>query len=388
MSMLAAPPTRAEVEQLASIQGQPTVSLYLPTHQAGPDTRENPIRYKNLLNEAEAQLGRAGWEQTDVDALLTSARELNDYRFWQNQRQGLAVFVSGGERFVYRLPYAPPELSVVATRVHLKPLLPLLTGDGHFFIISMSLNQARLFEATRHSVSEVPLEDMPTSLGEALKYDDFEPHAEHFTVSAPNRGDAALVQGQGGGEDARKTNILRYFQAFDNGLRELLEPQGDRIPVVFAGDKGIFPIYREANHYKGLLETGVEGNPEGLSPEELHARAWEVVEPHFEAAREAQREAFAQAAGADTGRAGSELEEVLLAALDGRVQTLFIPLSEQVWGEFDSEARTLTLKEEGPESYDLYDAAAATTLQYGGTVYAAEPEDVPGEGAVAAIYRF
>ena len=388
MSILSTLPTRADIEQLAALQGQPTVSLYLPTHQAGPDTRENPIRYKNLLSEAEAQLGRAGWDQTDLGALLASAHELDDYRFWQNQRQGLAVFVGGGERFVYRLPYAPPELSVVATRAHLKPLLPLLTGDGHFFIVSMSLNQAKLFEATRHSVSEVALEDMPTSLGEALKYDDFEPHAEHFTVSAPNRGDAALVQGQGGGEDVRKTNILRYFQAFDNGLRELLEPQGDRIPVVFAGDKGIFPIYREANHYKGLLETGVEGNPEGLSPEALHARAWEVVRPHFEAAREAKQAAFAQAEGAGTGRAGSDLEEVLLAALDGRVETLFIPLSEQLWGELDRDARTVTLKDEGPESYDLYDVAAATTLQYGGTVYAAEPEAVPGEGAVAAIYRF
>lgn len=380
---LPALPTQADVEQLAAIQGQPSMSLYLPTHQAGPDTRENPIRYKNLLSEAEAQFGRAGWE--GASDVLEAARELGDFRFWQNQRQGLAVFVSGGERFVYGLPYAPPELCVVATRVHLKPLLPLLTGDGHFFIISMSLNRARLFEATRHSVGEVELEDMPTSLGEALKYDDFEPHAEHFTVSAPNRGDAALVQGQGGGEDARKTNILRYFQAFDNGLRELLEPRGDRIPVIFVGDKGIFPIYREANHYKGLVDTCAPGNPEGLSPEELRVRAWEVVQPHFEAAREAQRAAFAQAAG--TGRGGSDLEEVLLAALDGRVHTLFIPLGEQVWGEIDHDARTLTLKDEGPESYDLYDMAAATTLQYGGTVFTTE-SDVPGEGAVAAIYRF
>jgi hypothetical protein len=112
------------------------------------------------------------------------------------------------------------------------------------------------------------------------------------------------------------------------------------------------------------------------------------VQPHFEVAREAKRAAFAQAVGAGTGRAGSDLEEVLLAALDGRVETLFIPLSEQVWGELDREARTITLKDEGPESYDLYDVAATTTLQYGGTVYAAEPEDVPGEGEVAAIYRF
>lgn len=99
---LPALPTQADVEQLAAIQGQPSMSLYLPTHQAGPDTRENPIRYKNLLSEAEAQFGRAGWE--GASDVLEAARELGDFRFWQNQRQGLAVFVSGGERFVYGLP--------------------------------------------------------------------------------------------------------------------------------------------------------------------------------------------------------------------------------------------------------------------------------------------
>lgn len=290
-------PDRHAIEQLVAPNDRPVVSLYLPTHQAGPETRENPIRYKNRLTEAEAQLESAGWRRDDLGALLAPARELDDYRFWQHQRQGLAVFLVGGERLVYRLPYAPPELTVVAPRAHLKPLLPLLTGDGRFFILAMSLNQARLFEATRHSVSEVVLEDRLISLAEALKYDDFEPHAEHYTVSAPNRGDAALFQGQGAGEDERKTNILRYFQAFDNGLRELLEPQGDRIPVVFAGDKGIFPIYRETNHYKGLLDDFVEGNPDDIAPEALHERAWEVVEPHFRRALGADQDALMQAVG-------------------------------------------------------------------------------------------
>lgn len=379
-------PDRNAIERLAAPSEQPAVSLYLPTHQAGPDTRENPIRYKNRLSDAEAQLAAAGWRQDDIDALLTPARELDDYRFWQHQRQGLAVFVVGGERLVYRLPYAPPELTVVAPRAHLKPLLPLLTGDGRFFIIAMSLNRARLFEATRHNVSEMVLGDMPTSLAEALKYDDFEPHAEHCTVSAPNRGDAALFQGQGAGEDERKTNILRYFQAFDNGLRELLEPQGDRIPVVFVGDKGIFPIYREANHYKGLLDEGVAGNPEELSPEALRERAWEVVEPHFARALAADRAAFAQAAG--TGQTGADLDEVVLAALDARIDTLFIPLGERVWGRLEPNTRTVTREDEGPESYDLYDAATAYTLQYGGTVYAVAPEEIPGDGPLAARYRF
>jgi hypothetical protein len=379
-------PTKEDLTALSEQGDGYAVSIYMPTHQAGKDTRENPIRFKNRLQEAEEQLKRHGLKGDDIDALLAPARQLDDYRFWQNQREGLAVFVQRGAERHFLLPYAPDELTVVSRRTHLKPLLPLLTGDGRFFILAMSLGSARLLEATRYSVTEVTLENTPTSLEEALKYDDPEPFYEHYTVSAANRGGEALVQGQGAGEDERKTNILRFFRAFDNGLRALLAPQGDRIPVVFAGDKGLFPIYQEANHYKGLLDRAVEGNPEGLRDEELHARAWEVAKPHFQAQRECDAAAFGEALG--TGRAGQTLEEVLWAALDARVATLFVPLGEHVWGAFDAEARRLERTEEGPESYDLYDAAASYTLLYGGTVYAVAPEEVPGDGPLAAVYRF
>ncbi|ADI13511.1 hypothetical protein [Truepera radiovictrix] len=379
-------PTKEDLTALSEQGEGYAVSIYMPTHKAGKDTRENPIRFKNRLQEAEEQLRRHGLKGDDIDALLAPARKLDDYRFWQNQREGLAVFVQGGSERHFLLPYAPDELTVVARRTHLKPLLPLLTGDGRFFILAMSLGGARLLEATRYSVTEVPVEGVPTSLEEALQYDDPEPFHEHYTVTAANRGGEALVQGQGAGEDERKTNILRFFRAFDNGLRALLAPQGDRIPVVFAGDKGLFPIYQEANHYNGLLDRAVEGNPEGLREEELHARAWEVVEPHFRAQRERDAAAFGEALG--TGRAGTALEEVLWAALDARIATLFVPLGERAWGTFDAEARRLERTDEGPESYDLYDAAATYTLLYGGTVYAVAPDEVPGDGPLAAVYRF
>lgn len=381
-------PNKEVLRTLATETHGETVSIYMPTHQAGKDTRENPIRFKNLLREAERQLSEIGLREREFGPLLTPARALmDDNVFWQNQRQGLALFLYGGHMQHYLLPYAPDELTAVSQHAHLKPLLPLLTNDGRFFILVMSLNSARLLEATRYSVSEVPLGDMPTSLAEALKYDDFEPHTEHVTVTAPNRGGDTLVQGQGGFEDERKTNILRYFQAFDNGLREMLAPQGDKIPVVFAGDKGIFPIYQEANHYAGLLDQNIDGNPEHVSDEELHAGAWQLVEPHFRALRAQEAELFAQASG--TGLASSALEDVVLAAIEGRVATLFLPLGKRQWGTFDSETRTVTLHEDSSaESYDLLDYAGVHTLLNGGAVYATQAGELPGDGMVAALYRF
>lgn len=253
----------------------------------------------------------------------------------------------------------------------------------------MNLNRVRLLEATRYSVSEVPLQGVPTSLAEALRFDDDpEPTLRAYAAAGP-RGGGDRLQAQGAEEPDRKENIWRFFKAFDNGLRKMLEPQGDRIPIVFAGNVTNFPIYQEANHYKGLMERFVEGNPEEMVDETLHERAWEIVAPHFEARRDKDAEAFLVKAGSDPAHTSADLRDVLPAAHDSRVQTLFIPLNEHRWGRYDPEARTSELHdEERAGDHDLYDLAAVHTLLGGGTVYAVEPSEIPGTGEVAAVYRF
>jgi hypothetical protein len=61
----------------------------------------------------------------------------------------------------------------------------------------------------------------------------------------------------------------------------------------------------------------------------------------------------------------------------------------QKWGTFDPDSNELSVSpEKKPHFVDLLDLAAVHTLLNGGTVYAVEPEKVPGSGAVAAIYRY
>ncbi len=382
-------PTKEDLKTLSEADRGVCVTLYLPTHEAGAATRENAIRFKNRVQEAAARLGERGYDDRDVDQLLGPAQQLiEDNNFWQHQRKGLVLFLAAGERFQYKLPVAPEELTVVSDRFHLKPLLPLLIGDGRFYILAVTLNKVRLLEATRYNVSEIPLGDTPTSMAEALRFDDeAEPTLRAYATAGSGSG--TPLQAQGAEEVDRKEDILRFFTVLDNGLRKLLEPRGDRIPVVFVGNVTNFPIYQEANHYNGLMEGFVEDNPEVLSDEALHKRAWEIVAPHFGERREKDAEAFRATQGTDPERAASDLEGVLPASYDSRVQTLFVPLHQHRWGRYDPEARTVEFHDglDG-ESHDLYDLAAVHTLLNGGTVYAVEPAEVPGEGEVAAVYRF
>ena len=90
--------------------------------------------------------------------------------------------------------------------------------------------------------------------------------------------------------------------------------------------------------------------------------------------------------GAD---APSDITEALQAALDGRVETLFVPTGRQQWGTAGTQPDDVTVHPgHEPGDEDLLDRAAAATLLTSGTVYVVAPGDPPGPGPVAALLRY
>lgn len=382
--------SREEIQTLTQTSGGPCVSIFMPTLRAG-DTQQNPIRFKNLLRSAEERL--AGWDlrNGDAEAFLDPARRLMDDRnFWEHQDEGLALFRSPEIFKTYRLPLDLRELSVVEDRFHLKPLFPLLSGDGQFYILALSLKSIRLILASRYSAREVDLGDIPNSFQEAMgrltrRYSQFQAGTSSKTVAR-----SPIFHGHGTGEDDLKAEILKYFQIVDDGFAHLEIDIDREAPFVLAGVEYLLPRYREASKLHHILDEGLTGNADGLSAEELRDKAWEIVEPFFLEDRKKAVERFGDLQG--SGRTGTELAEILPAAHDGRVDTLFTARGVRVWGSYDPEARVARFQEDQEQqangSEDLLDRAAVETFLRGGTVFAVEQQEVPEGRAVAAIYRW
>ncbi|UCF19000.1 MAG: hypothetical protein JSU87_13860 [Gemmatimonadota bacterium] len=378
---------RADIRALMGERGNLCVSLYMPTHRAGAETQQDPIRLKNLLRQAEERLTEGGLRRAEAEKILAAAhRTLGDAVFWQHQNDGLAVFASPVTFRRYRVPFKFTELVVVTDRFHIKPLLPLLSGDGRFWILALSQKLVRLLQGTRFSVSELNPESMPTSLAEALGSEERERQLQ-FHVAA---GGAPIFHGHGGGgtdEAVHKKDLLRYFKQIDKGLHDLLCVE--RVPLVLAGVDYLLPIYREASTCGELVEEGIAGNPDGLSAADLHAAAWEILEPHF--SREQERAAAQYRELAGTERAASDLQRIVPAAHAGRVDSLFVAVGVQQWGSFRPEAGDVSLHDERqPGDQDLLDLAAVETLAHSGNVYAVNRERVPSANgsAIAAVFRY
>ena len=381
------PIRREDIQELLQVPGRPCLSLYMPAVRAGAQTQQNPIRFKNLLRSLEERLEGMGLPSGTAGELLEPLRGLlDDPAFWQTQSDGLAVFRSPELFRTYRLPLELDELAVVETRFHLKPLFSLLSGDGRFYILALSLKNLRLIAATRHSAEELELPGVPRSLAEALggvsRFDRFHPRP-----SAKIVGRSPILPTHGPSEDDLKTEIREFFRSADKALARHLDRD---VPVVLAGVEYLLPLYKDATELPRVLDDGLPGNADGLSPEELRNAAWEIVEPVFHAERRKAAGRYFDLVG--TGRASSRYEEILPAAHDGRVDTLFVARGVRLWGTYDEKARAVRLQEDQTAqrngSEDLLDRAAVQTFLDRGIVYAVPQAEVPDGQAMAAVFRY
>jgi hypothetical protein len=381
---------KKDIEQLMNPQDGLCCSIYMPTHRTGSGIMQNPILFKNLLNDAEKKFIAAGVKKQVTDAILPQGKSLiEDLKFWQNQSNGLAVFISAKDFLFYRVPQDFKQLVIVTSRFHIKPMIPVLSNNQSFNILGISQDQIRLFQCTISSITEIDLEGIPTNMKDALGYEDFERYLQFHTQTGGRNSAKRSAAFHGHGEDSReaKEDILRYFRIVDDGLKKYLD--NDKTPLILAGVDYLIPIYRDASDRNNIMETGIKGNPDEAKQDDLHDNALKIIKPILEQKLESEIERFRELMGKGSPEASDDMKKIIFAAAHGRVDTLFVPVGKQLWGIVDMENNKVhTHKESNPGDEDLLDYAAGKTLVNSGSVFAVPPEKMPDELSLAAIFRY
>lgn len=365
------------------------ISLYMPTHAIpGRETRQDSIRLKTLLNDVRDQLLERGLGHGDVETLLRPATDLlDDETFWKNQNHGLVLFLRGGELEIHHVPAEMPARTFIGDRFYIRPLMPFINADGRFYILALSQQRIRFFEATRYHIEPITLPDMPTSLDEALQFDEDEPQLQHHSGRKASVEQSEIYHTQDP-QDQHKTNILRLMQMVDNHVTPYLRTNSEKAPLMLAGVEFIRALYHQANHYQYLVEEkAIAGNPDNVKDQELHAQALGFVEDYFESEQKAEYRAFCNQIA--TEATSSDLRTLVPAAHHGQIDTLFIKQNGQHWGRYDEPSDTFELHDDYTlGSVELLDLAAAQTLKHGGAVFVLAEDEMPVDAPAAATLRF
>jgi hypothetical protein len=376
--------TRENIVDLANEEHDACISIYLPTHKKGEQVQQDPIRFKNLLNQAKDQLNDHNVGDQEIEALMDEAKELLDKPlFWQHNDKGLAVFISEDKFEYYRIPHSFKERVMVDDHFLITPLVPMISLEGTFCILKLSQKDTQLFKCTRASVEEIELEKAPVSLEEFLKYDVNEDHLQHHSGQGANA--QAIFHGQGGARETNTEEIINYLKAIENEVTSVMRKRND--PLVLAGVNEAVAEYRKVNHYSRLMDQAVTGNPDPKNSEEIKDEGWKIIESYFLQDMYNDIKRFGDLSGSEMQ--SENLTKIVEAAYYGKIESLFVPVGEHSWGRFDMERDVVHhSKEPKNGEHDLINMAAIKTLTQSGNVYALDKEDMPNKASIAAIFRY
>jgi len=361
--------TREDLLKLARVSNTATASVYLPTHTAGGEIRQDPIRLKNLLDQAEAKLVDAGYRYPECEAMLSPARELvSDGDFWRHQNRGLAVFAAPSFFRYERLSAEPDELVVVAPHFHLRPLFSKLSSGEEFYVLAVSASRARLLRATPQGAREleVAMPDGVAEIGAETDYESTRHAAPAAGARSPGAGGLAGTHNFGEApEEQRKAQLIEYLRRVVSATKSVLG--GRDTPLVLAAQPEIQGHLRALAKGLPILDKGIATNPDVCGLAELHPAALEVAMPVLDdVPRELDRLAALLRSG--DAHASSVPEEILKAARQGRVQTVFVAASAHLWAKVEEDERIVAHGSPLPGDEDLLDRAAVETFTHGGRV--------------------
>jgi hypothetical protein len=340
----------------------PAISIYQPTHRMHPDNEQDPIRFKNLVKQVEESIIKA-YPVRDRRAFMEPLLKLqDDADFWNHTLDGLAVFASSNRFDVFcvgKVGRAVPELAIVAETFHTKPLIRYLQSSDRFEVLAIGRDNVAVFEGNRYALDPVDARHVPSQF--------LEGPARPRTQTHPD------------------ADTERFFRAVDKAVIEHVSvPSG--VPLVLAALSENLTAFRAVTKNPQLIPDDLAVDPFALSPEELRARAWKVLEPHYLARIAKISEDFGLAQSRQQGT--GDLSDAAKAAVAGKIATLMVDADQVHPGKIDATGAIESADLAKPCVDDKLDDLAELVLKMGGDVVIVPSDRMPTKTGLAAIYRF
>jgi hypothetical protein len=384
------------LQELAAVEQPRCVSILMPTHPTGKDTREDPIRLDNLLSTAQAQLKSRGMRRPAIEECLQPAREiLTQTHFWQYQGSGLAIYLADQFSRMLRLPEPVSESVTIGPRFNIKPLLGAVASSEPFYVLAVTEMTSRLYRGSRSELVEIEQGGFPVARHDVVAERDPEEQLHHQSHGNPSQGrgqrSEGIFHGHGEGEDKLESDTIHYLKAVAERAGTYL--YGEESPVILAADDSLAGAYRREHRRGRLLKEGLPGSPDAMPLHEIRQRAWELAAPVLRDDQSALLDRFGSAAAA--GRAAQGVRDVVLVASHGKIDTLLFDPRTSEPGRLSEDGTAALLASSSdlpPENdgtlEDLVNRAVVDTLRASGRVVPLQTEADAAPQPPKAILRY
>lgn len=370
--------------ELIAHRAAPAISIFQPTHRGFPASRQNPIRYRDLVKKAAEMLKPYSNGRGESARWVAALEQLLTRDFWEHPLDGLAVFVGPGTEVYYRLPRTVPEDVFVEETFHTKPLLDFLRVNRRFYLLTLSQKRVALYSGDPFRLEPIELHGVPQSMrqevGDLVEGD-------QLGVRAAG-GAPSIFYGQSGGlgDEQTKRDLEHFFRAVDRSLRPMFN--GERAPLLVAGVGYYHPIFRSVSRLPNLAQASLVGNFDTATTEQLHSAAWPAILTELKAMEDQVIALHEKLAG--TGRVANDLDKIAEATMNGRVRYLLLEENARIPGRFDPGSGSIVLSNGGGRSSvnDVLDDLAEQTLLRGGETIVIPAARMPVAAPASAGLRW
>jgi hypothetical protein len=245
--------TRQDVDSLQSLTHVPALSILLPTHRAFPENKQDPIRVKNLVDEAKGRLTEE-FNQRDLEPLFKQLDMLVDDINYPHTLDGLALYASHDFAKRYYLPFSVPERIVIDQTFATRDLVYGLHRSVRYWLLLLSQNSTRLFAGTAETLEEVVDQNFPMQMT-----------GPGATAPLPYHADSSYL------DDRHR----RFFQQVDSALAEYNK---DELPLVVGGVDRQISFFKEVSQYQSAIAGTLTGNFDRATASDLVAPVWSIVQ--------------------------------------------------------------------------------------------------------------
>jgi hypothetical protein len=359
---------RHEIHLLQKIRGYPAVTITLPTHRTAPDNRQDPIRARNLVEQAANRL-LGEFTKREVEPLLVRLEQLVGTIDYHHTLDGLALFVNRDFARAVQLPFTLHERVVVDESFFTRDLVLAMNRMPRYWTLALSEKPTRLFEGTRETMWEVRAGGFP------------------ITHTGPG-GEQPLPGGFGVEKSAyRDERHRQFFRRVDAALRPFLAE--DPLPLAVVGVDRFLAFFNEVTDHKTVIVTRLTGGHDKTSAHELGQLVWPLVKANLDERRNEVLAELDRAVGAQ--RSVSTVGEVWRSAHEGRGRLLVVEEGFHFPARVDETGRYITPADDlnAPGVVDdAVDEIIETVLSKQGRVVFVDDGQLAAHQRIAMILRY
>lgn len=313
------------------------------------------VKINQILREVELTL-KSQLNAKLAQSLLSQLNKINPQDIAQNNKMSIAFFVTEKFAGFVFVPFPVFENVVLAQSLHLKPILSWIKSGDQFYLITLSAKLCRLMKGDSFSLSEV-----------------------------------GAVTLQSAGLDKNKKlsdkNIkLKLLSAAEEEFYQYVK--NDNFPIIIGGVDELHVLYRGINRDPDLLKERIIGNLDRSNFDELHGDCLDILNA---IRSKSDQDILAHYKEMKPyGKVVEELNEITIAAIQGRIRNLMIASDRFLWGSLDKVTgkisnhinKNLAIPED-----DILDDLAEIVIARGGVVTLFKYNEMPSDNEAIALLK-